>query len=110
MTDSSRVRPLSLASVRVLAAIARGTRHGFDIMEECGLPSGTVYPILARLEHAGLIRGKWEAAGVAQRDKRPPRRYYEISAAGSKVLARSTAYYRSLGATDGGPLPGPARG
>jgi DNA-binding PadR family transcriptional regulator len=57
MADTSRSRPLSLASVRVLAAIAGGTRHGFDIMEECDLPSGTVYPILARLEHAGLVRG-----------------------------------------------------
>jgi len=110
MADSPRSRPLSLASVRVLAAIAQGTRHGFDIMENCELPSGTVYPILARLEHAGLIRGKWEAASVAQRDKRPPRRYYEISAAGSKALAASTAYYRSLGASGGAPEPGTARG
>jgi PadR family transcriptional regulator len=104
-------RPLSLATVRVLTAIADGTRHGFDIMDAIGLPSGTVYPILSRLEKAGFVRGRWESATTAQRDKRPPRRYYEISAAGTKALAASAAYYRTLGGSSPGTLdPRPARG
>ena len=104
-------RPLSLAAVRVLAAIAEGTRHGFDIMDAVGMASGTVYPILSRLEKAGYIRGRWEAASVAQRDRRPPRRYYEISAAGSKALAAGAAYYRTRGASRSAALtPKPARG
>lgn len=105
-------RPLSLATVRVLGAIAVGARYGFDIMDAVALPSGTVYPILSRLEKAGSIRGRWEAPTVAQRDKRPARRYYEISAAGSKVLARSVEYYRTLGASGARPVtaaPRPSR-
>jgi DNA-binding PadR family transcriptional regulator len=90
-------RPLSLATVRVLVSIGNGARYGFDIMDATGLPSGTIYPILARLEHAGLIRGRWESPGAAQREKRPARRYYEISAIGAKALARSIEHYRTLG-------------
>jgi PadR family transcriptional regulator, regulatory protein PadR len=104
-------RPLSLATVRVLTAIAGGARHGFDIMDAAELASGTVYPILARLEKAGLVRGRWEAPSTAQRDKRPPRRYYEITGAGDKALVRSVEYYRTLGGIAGGvAFPRPSRG
>ena len=36
----------------VLRAVAAGHRYGFDVMEACALPSGTVYPALRRLEGA----------------------------------------------------------
>ena len=39
----------------VLQALARGFHHGFDIMDATGLPSGTVYPILRRLDREGLL-------------------------------------------------------
>jgi PadR family transcriptional regulator PadR len=90
-------RPLSPAAVAVLQAIASGVKHGFDIMDAAKLPSGTVYPILGRLERAGLLRSRWESPTIAQREKRPPRRYYEISAAGVRALALSVEHYRTLG-------------
>src|SRR6185369_4550536 len=90
-------KPLSLASVAVLKAIADGTRYGFDIMDATGLPSGTVYPILGRMEKAELVRATWESVGTARRDKRPPRRYYEISGAGARALAQSIQHYRTVG-------------
>jgi DNA-binding PadR family transcriptional regulator len=83
--------------VATLKAIASGVRHGFDIMDATGLPSGTVYPILGRLEKAGLVRSNWETPVIARREKRPPRRYYDISAAGSRALARALEHYRALG-------------
>jgi len=88
---------LSPTAVAVLQAIAGGVRHGFDIMDKTALASGTVYPILGRLERAGFVRSRWEAATVAQREKRPPRRYYEISAAGTRALSVSIEHYRTLG-------------
>ena len=94
----------------VMLAVSRGVRYGFDIMDTSELPSGTVYPILSRLEKAGYIRGRWEPAETAQRDKRPTRRYYEISAAGSKALARSVDHYRTLGGLSLNPTPRPTRG
>jgi DNA-binding PadR family transcriptional regulator len=80
----------------VLEAIASGTHHGFDIMDATGLPSGSVYPILRRLEQEGLVRSRWEKHKVAQREGRPPRRYYEIERAGSVWLEAARLRFRVL--------------
>ena len=53
---------LSVAALTVLHAVARGTSHGFDIIDETGLPGGTVYPALSRLERDGLVASSWEPA------------------------------------------------
>jgi PadR family transcriptional regulator PadR len=94
---SETVKPLSVSALAVLAAVSRSIRYGFDIMDATGLPSGTVYPVLGRLERDGYVRSKWESQAIAQREKRPPRRYYEITASGSRVLAASLEHYRTLG-------------
>ena len=52
----------------VLHALLQGHHHGFDIMDATGLPSGTVYPILRRLDAEGLVRSRWEKEGVARRE------------------------------------------
>lgn len=97
------MKPLSLSSLAVLGAISRSVRYGFDIMDATSLPSGTVYPVLGRLERDGYVRSKWESQVVAQQDKRPPRRYYEITASGARALAESAEHYRTLGARLGIP-------
>ena len=102
------MKPLSLSSIAVLAAISQGIRYGFDIMDAAELPSGTVYPVLGRLERDGYVRSKWESHAVAQREKRPPRRYYEITAAGSRTLAASVEHYRTLGGKLGLTRPKPS--
>ena len=90
-------KPLSLSAVAVLGALTSRIRYGFDIMDATRLPSGTVYPILGRLERDGYVRSRWEAQTTASREKRPPRRYYEVTAAGAKALAHSVEHYRTLG-------------
>lgn len=79
-------RPLGNTALVVLAALAQGCRYGFDIMDHASLKSGSVYRALARLEELGLARSRWEAATVAVQEKRPRRRYYEITAAGVREL------------------------
>lgn len=71
----------------VLQALARGYRYGFEIMDFTGLASGTAYPILRRLELSNHVRSRWEGERQARRDGRPPRRYYELTDEGQKVLA-----------------------
>ena len=71
----------------VLQALAQGYHYGFDIMDATGVPSGTVYPILRRLDHEALATTRWESKRVARREQRPARRYYAITAAGRRVLA-----------------------
>jgi PadR family transcriptional regulator PadR len=96
-------RPLSSATALVLDALARGSRHGFDILDATGLPSGTVYPILRRLEQDGFATSRWESARVAQQEQRPPRRYYVLSTTGHALLAEARARFPILSAV-------PARG
>jgi len=83
----------------ILQALAHGYRHGFDIMDITGLPSGTVYPALRRLERAGAVSSNWEDAEVAQDEQRPTRRYYELTASGVESLEQAVARYRQLAAT-----------
>ena len=75
----------------VLRAVARGHRYGFDIMEACGLPSGTVYPALRRMDKAGLLHSGWEDAEAAHAQGRPRRRTYALSAAGLEALGEADA-------------------
>ena len=77
---------MTQSTAMVLQAVSRGYRYGFDIMDATGLRSGTIYPILRRLEEAGLLRGRWERVAEAHRDNRPQRRLYEITAAGMDFL------------------------
>ena len=109
-SPNAPAKPLSPTAVAVLKAIADGTRYGFDIMDATGLPSGTVYPVLGRLERQKLVRSRWEAASRAHREKRPARRYYEATAAGARALALSVEHYRLLMGRPGGiraPIPKP---
>jgi len=73
----------------VLRAVAAGYRYGFDVMEACGLPSGTAYPALRRLEKAQLLKSRWESASQAHADGRPRRRTYELTAEGRATLPQA---------------------
>lgn len=84
---------LTAPTTLVMHALANGVRHGFDILDVTGLPSGTVYPILRRLEREALASAQWEDAAIAHDEQRPPRRYYELTAAGKTVLATAVARY-----------------
>ena len=88
---------LSYTGLFVLQAVARGYRFGFDIMEVTGLPSGTIYPALRRLEALALVRSDWENEQRAHSKARPRRRYYELTAAGRRRLAEAEARYRAVG-------------
>ena len=96
----------------VLFALGRGIRHGFDILDATGLESGTVYPILRRLEHAGLVTSRWEPVRDARDAGRPPRRYYEITGAGAEALREALARHPDvrtvLTPPRGVPTPRPA--
>jgi PadR family transcriptional regulator, regulatory protein PadR len=88
---------LSYTGLFVLQALARGYRFGFDVMDATGLPSGTVYPALRRLEALELVRSGWETEDTAREHRRPRRRYYELTAAGRRRLGEAETRYRALG-------------
>jgi DNA-binding PadR family transcriptional regulator len=99
------MRRLSFTAVSVLRAIVDGFEYGFDVIDTTGLPSGTVYPALSRLERDGYVRSAWEDERHAHKDGRPARRYYRVTAAGARALDDALVYYRSLIPTVRSPKP-----
>lgn len=87
---------LSYTAASILLTIGNGYRYGFDVMDVMGLPSGTVYPALRRLEQSGFIASKWEPDAVAHREQRPARKYYSITRAGESALEKALQRYPIL--------------
>lgn len=54
-------------------------QHGYDLSEQTGLSSGTLYPILMRLSDRGMLESKWEPS---EHQGRPPRKLYRLNAKG----------------------------
>ena len=92
---------LTYPTAAVLLAIRHGHPYGFDVMDATGLPDGTVYPILRRLERRGVLEGRWEDEEKARAENRPPRRYYRLTPQGEEsleeVLQRFPAMVRMFG-------------
>lgn len=87
---------LSHTAAMILQAIHTQSVYGFSIMERTGLPSGTVYPALRRLEHAELIRSEWERQAIADKEQRPARKYYKVTAEGRAALRTLVKRYPLL--------------
>ncbi|HEY7177321.1 MAG TPA: helix-turn-helix transcriptional regulator [Micromonosporaceae bacterium] len=111
--DASRSDPRMTTSVlKVVSALLAepaAERYGLDLVHETGLASGTLYPILLRLERAGWVEPRWEdvdpvAAG------RPSRRYYKLTPLGAAEARREIAQMRQhLARAGGGPARRPIR-
>src|SRR5215472_16845675 len=80
----------------ILQAIDAGFIYGFSIMDMTGFPSGTVYPAMRRMEEDQLIRSRWERQAIADREQRPPRKYYQLTNAGKTALEASRKRYPLL--------------
>ena len=87
---------LTYATATILNAVANGYLYGFDIVDMTGMPGGTVYPALRRLEESGFLTSQWEKERIAHAELRPRRKYYEITRAGQDVLAEAIKRYRLL--------------
>jgi DNA-binding PadR family transcriptional regulator len=87
---------LSHTAAMILQAIQNGCVYGYNVMETTGLPSGTVYPALRRLEQDGLIRSQREKQSIADAEQRPPRKYYKLTPAGKETLDASHKRYPLL--------------
>lgn len=54
-------------------------RFGLEVLRTTNTSSGSLYPILHRLEEQGLLDGAWEALGDATAEGRRPRRMYRLN-------------------------------
>ena len=82
--------------LRTLLTNPTQERYGVEIGAAAGLPSGTVHPILARLEGVGWLTSRWEAIDP-RAEGRPARRYYQLTPDGVELAGAALA--RAYGAT-----------
>jgi PadR family transcriptional regulator, regulatory protein PadR len=92
----------TIALFRAFLAQPRDWRYGYDLSRETELKSGTLYPILMRLNKRGWLETRWtepEAPG------RPPRHMYRLTADGlrsaresAKAKAAHALHRRAYGA------------
>lgn len=86
---------MSLQTLRVLEAFLENPtdeQSGSDVQKRCGVASGTLYPILLRLESAGWFVSRWEAIDPAAAG-RPRRRLYRLTPGG---LVRASEVFASF--------------
>lgn len=81
-------------TLKVLVALMSSGQElsGAEIARSTELASGTLYPILMRLEEAGWVRSRWEAEEPSKLG-RPRRRLYEVTALGAR---KARAEFRKL--------------
>lgn len=68
-----------LKLLEALSVGGRQWRHGYDLMKETGLSSGTLYPLLMRMTDQGLVEAEWREP---TQPGRPARHAYRLTAAG----------------------------
>jgi PadR family transcriptional regulator PadR len=95
--------------LRAFLADPAAPRYGYDLMQAAGLLSGTLYPLLARLERQDLVASAWE---TPQQEGQRPRKYYRLTGEGIRVarleLAQASARRQHAPARPGRPAPGRA--
>jgi DNA-binding PadR family transcriptional regulator len=91
----TRKRALSKHGLALLAALLEaGQRwsHGYELASLTGIRSGTLYPLLIRLEAQGFLEAEWQQPTASGR---PPRHAYRLTAAGQR-LARVQALEQAV--------------
>jgi DNA-binding PadR family transcriptional regulator len=83
-----------LALLRTLSVRPRDWRHGYDMMKETGLLSGTLYPLLMRMTDQGLVEAEWHPPA---HPGRPARHAYRLTAAGLAMARGADAEERPRG-------------
>lgn len=79
--------PRASALLGHLLTAAPGWKHGYGLMQELGIKSGSLYPLLMRLSDDGFLESRNEPSPLAGR---PPRREYRLSASGVELARART--------------------
>ena len=105
MADNEpRLSQPTLKVLKLMLEAPQEARSGADLSKTARIGSGTMYPLLARLEKAGWIAGAWEEVEPSEA-KRPRRRLYKLTGVG-RVRARAAFEEFQLPAFEGRPAWG----
>ncbi|SBT45268.1 transcriptional regulator, PadR family [Micromonospora auratinigra] len=89
---------MTIPVAKVLSAFLadpEAPRYGLDLMTLTGLPSGTLYPVLHRLQAAGWLAAEWEEVDPSAAG-RPARRYHRLTPEGLRAARQALAELRAL--------------
>ncbi|MGN7998315.1 PadR family transcriptional regulator [Sphingomonas sp. 22176] len=79
MSRNRRPSKQMLSLLDALAVAPQQWRHGYELMKETGLKSGTLYPLLMRMTEQGLVEAEWREPA---QPGRPARHAYRLTSAG----------------------------
>jgi PadR family transcriptional regulator len=105
MASQPRLTWATLKVLKVLMDDPAHQRYGLEIGRASGLPSGSIYPLLMRLERSGWLTSAWEDVDPKQAG-RPRRRLYQLTGQGREVARRALENAQRDLALDFGPTPG----
>lgn len=99
----TRKRALSPHARTLLAALLEargGWSYGYELASLTGIKSGTLYPLLIRLEAQGHLEAEWQQPAAAGR---PPRHAYRLTAAGERLAKEEASLSSRTGGSSGWP-------
>jgi PadR family transcriptional regulator, regulatory protein PadR len=96
MARSRTLSPHARAVLAVLREAGQAWSHGYELAQLANVKSGTLYPLLIRLESLGYLEAEWQPPTEGGR---PPRHAYRLTASGAE-LARANPPAQPIVATD----------
>ena len=93
MSEDLKLSPTGLRLARFFMDEPMKRRSGSELTKATGITAGTLYPLLAKLETARWLTAEWEAIDPRE-EKRPRRRYYTLTALGSRNIRNALADYQ----------------
>ena len=93
MIRSRSLSPHAKTVLAILLDAGSGWSHGYELCRAAGIKSGTLYPLLIRLQDRGCLEAQWQAP---TEPGRPPRHSYRLTAAG-RQLAKDNPPEAALG-------------
>ena len=91
MARSRSLSPHAWTLLEFLAERMKKWSYGYEIVQSSGLQSGTLYPLLIRLEAKGLLEAEWQPPVSPGR---PARHAYRLTAAGVALIRKNRAAMR----------------
>jgi PadR family transcriptional regulator PadR len=104
MSERPRITLNMLRVLTVLLDRPLQEHYGLEMSRQAGLPTGTIYPMLARLEQAGWVTSDWEDIDEAT-EGRPARRYYQLTPAGAQRARQAVHDAQAMLQPDAGRRP-----
>jgi PadR family transcriptional regulator PadR len=90
MSERIRVSRNILMVLKMMIEKPQTPYSGADIARQTGLGSGTLYPLLQRLENAGWLKSEWEKVDPSEAG-RPKRRHYKLTGLGQTHAVKALA-------------------